>query len=347
MRSLRGAMVAIGAAVGAAALAGFATAACGSSNSTPGGSDSGSDSTADVEPEVGTDTGIDQSVADSGPGTDTGIATDSGTGTDSGIAADTSIPPGDSGGDAAHDAAEAGIDPILWAEQFAQVYCNTFLGCCRSALGGTYDTNSCIIAVSSEGWELSLPDTNIYARGNTVLNTTKATACLAAMTSFPCGTQTAAQWQTITSACELVVTGTIPIGTAGCLASIECVPGAYCDPTNDGGTCTALATQGQACDTKINSTLPVIPDQMCDYLGSGTGSPPLFCDLIDNGPDAATCQPQLAANANCCNGTTGYYDDMACAPPSLCGDDCQCGGTTSYPYQPFCQLYKIADAGGD
>jgi hypothetical protein len=159
--------------------------------------------------------------------------------------------------------------------------------------------------------------------------------------------QTSTQWEAITSACEFVIQGTIPSNSAGCIDSFECAQGNYCDPTVAGGTCTPLATQGQPCNTKINDpTLTTNPlaDQMCSYLSSG--SPPLFCDLIKNGPDAATCQPLLANGASCSNATNMYYDDQACAPPALCGDNLQCGGTTTYPYSSFCQFYQIKDAGG-
>jgi hypothetical protein len=83
---------------------------------------------------------------------------------------------------------------------------------------------------------------------------------------------------------------------------------------------------------------------MCSYLGSG--SPPLFCDLINHAADAATCQPLLAAGQNCVNAVNGYYDDQACVTSAaLCGDNSQCGGTASYPYPTQCGKW-ISDAGG-
>jgi hypothetical protein len=103
----------------------------------------------------------------------------------------------------------------------------------------------------------------------------------------------------------------------------------------------------QPCNTKINDpTLGANPlaDQMCSYLSSG--QPAMFCDLIRNGPDAATCQPLLANGATCSNATNGYYDDQACTAPGLCGDNLQCAGTTTYPYSSFCQFYGPQDAGG-
>jgi hypothetical protein len=340
MRSLRGVVVALGSALVAFGLGGFAATGCGNSgNGGGGGGDSSADTTSDStnETESGADTsmpdaGADVVVVDSGTTPDTGVVVDSGV-IDSGVV--------DTGADSGQ--AEAGLSALGFADAYGVTYCRALFACCPS--GVSYDVNACSVAAANEGWELSLPSSTLYSRGHIVINDSQAAACLAAVANYPCGTQTAAQAQAVTNACELVLQGTIPIGSAGCLSSFECAPGAYCDPTTAGGTCTALATLGQPCDTKINSTTPVIPDQMCSYLGSANTG--LFCDIIDNGPDAGTCQHQLAAGANCANAVTGYYDDLACAPPSLCSDNNICGGTTSYPYPFFCNLYAIHDAGTD
>jgi hypothetical protein len=232
----------------------------------------------------------------------------------------------------------------------ATAYCTSWLSCCPGGLdGGTYDLNGCINNSTTYGWEGTLPaDPRVYSRGHITVDQNKAAGCISALKAFPCGTQTPAQWQAITSACELVIQGTIPSNSPGCIDSFECAPGNYCDPTVAGGTCTPLATQGQPCNTKINDPdlgHNPLADQMCSYLSSG--SPALFCDLINNGPNAATCQPLLPNGAACQNATGSYYDDQACTAPALCGDNLQCGGTTSYPYPNFCQFYTTSgDAGG-
>lgn len=160
--------------------------------------------------------------------------------------------------------------------------------------------------------------------------------------------QTAAAWSAVTQACELVIQGTVPNNQGGCIDSYECAPSGYCDPTVDGGLCRPLQGQGQPCNTVINAATPgqnPLADQMCSYLASSQSG--LFCDLINNPPNAATCQPLLAAGASCVNGSTGYYDDQACvANAALCGDNALCGGTASYPYTPFCANFIITDAGG-
>src|SRR5262249_18517211 len=136
----------------------------------------------------------------------------------------------------------------------ATAYCRRWLNCCPGGLdGGSYDLQRCVNSNTTLGWEGTLPlDMRVYSRGHITVDQGKATSCSAALTSFPCGTQTPAQWGAITSACQLVVQGTIPSNAPGCISSFECAPGNYCDPTVDGGLCTALATRGQPCNTKLN-----------------------------------------------------------------------------------------------
>jgi hypothetical protein len=332
MRSLRGTILALGAALGALGVAGIVEMGCGSSSSPTSPSDSGTDSTSDGETETGPETGTETGAGDSAPEAMT----------------DAGPMPDVQGGDA--DAMPVGLVVAL---NEATAYCTKWLSCCPTD-AGPYSLQECINYTTTFGWEGTLPlNAAVYSRGNITVNQSKAAGCVTALNGFPCGTQTPAQWGAITSACEGVIQGTIASGTGGCIDSFECAPGNFCDPTVDGGLCSPLVGQGQPCNTKINDPnvanggTPPLADQMCSYLSSGT--PALFCDLIDNGPDAATCQPLLANGASCSNATNGYYDDQACTPPALCGDNLQCGGTASYPYANFCQFYapQPKDAGAD
>lgn len=316
MRTLRGTLLALAAALGAVGLAGLVEIGCGDDTS---GSrlESVPDATAD------------------------GRAL-----REAGSSADTST---DGGPDVREDVeTDAGAPGLAFAIGEATAICSKLLNCCPDAMdGGTYDLQRCIATTVNTGWEESLPrDPRVYSRGHIRLDGSKVSSCLSALGSLPCGMQTSAQWGAVTSACELMIQGTMPSGLAGCISSFECAPGNYCDPTVDGGMCTPLATQGQPCNTKISDpTLGDNPlaDEMCSYLSSG--QPALFCDLINNGPDAATCQPLLSNGSSCSNAANGYYDDQACKPPALCGDNLRCGGTTSYPYPNFCQSYRVQDAG--
>lgn len=319
MRSLRGTIVALVAALGGVGLAGLVEIGCGDdSSSAP--VKAAPDATADGE---------------AGGDSASQVTTDSGRrdGTPSVEA------------DAAADGASPGLD---FARDEATAFCRRWLGCCPDGLdGGAYDLQRCIDSNVAFGWEGNLPaDPRVYSRGHITVDEAKAAECISALQSFPCGTQTPTQWGAVTSACQLVIQGTIPSNSPGCISSFECAPGNYCDPTVSGGLCTRLATKGQPCNTKINDpalSMNPLADEMCSYLSSG--KPALFCDLINNAPDAATCQPLLANGASCSAAPNGYYDDQACAPPSLCGDNLQCGGTTSYPYVAFCQYYGVKDAG--
>jgi hypothetical protein len=317
-------MVAVAASLGGASLFGWIAVGC-------GGDDNKALPTADSGPDVTTDTG----------GHDVMVVEASDAGSDVLDAAnDTNL-----GSDG--DSGPAPGEVFALAE--ATAFCKAELNCCPGGLdSGTYDLNGCIGNLVTYGWEGTLPsDQSTYSRGHVVIDQAKASQCLAALANFPCGTQTGAQWGTITQACELVITGNIPVNQTGCSSSWECAPNSYCQPSTDGGLfhCQPLAAVGQPCNTDIHSDVVPLSDQMCSYLGSG--QPALFCDLIDEAADAATCQPVLANGANCFNVTTGYYDDQACpAATPLCGDNSQCGGTASYPYPAQCAEFVVKDAGG-
>lgn len=333
MKGLRGALLALGAAIGAASACGFVVVGCGDDTSAAAPDSGGGDGTTDAAEETATDSAMDSPAETQG---------EAGTDADGGVVTTDAMPDAVETGAADADAGFVNY-AFMFANQEATALCRAFLGCCSDA--GTYDMQTCINNLEAYGWEGNLAaDPAIYGRGNVAVDQTRAANCLTAIQSFPCGTQTPAQWGAITSACELVLTGTIAADAGGCQSSFECAPGTFCDPTVAGGVCTPLAAQGQRCNTKIDSTINPIPDYMCSYLGSG--QPALFCDLVNNGPDAATCQPLLANGANCFNAATGYYDDQACTAPGLCGDNVQCGGTASYPYPATCALYAIQDAGG-
>lgn len=334
MRSLRAAMVAVSAAGVLAGLAGAAATGCGSNNNTALPGDGGHDATGDVV----TDTTQFDSPSE----------TSSDSGSDGG--SDTSVPE-DSGDTGSPDAADASTAMQAFANAEVAAICQEQIAGCPPLDAGSYSLAACEAAKAGYGWEGNLPDDYlVFQRGKVNFDSAKAATCLAAIAALPTGTQTAAQWGAVTQACELVFTGVLSAGQSGCATSFECSSGTYCAPAADGGigTCTALATQGQPCDTAIASTLNPIPDFMCSYQGSSNTG--LFCNIIANSANMGTCQPLLTANASDCGGDTpgAYFDDQACAAASggpLCGD-LGCGTTASYPYPGWCQaLIASPDAG--
>jgi hypothetical protein len=332
MRSLRAVMVALGAAAGATLTASLITVGCGSSSgsSSGPGSDGGKDSSIDV----GADTHVMEEA--STPDADAGSEADVVTTQDSGQEADAdgSFPqaPGD------------------WSNQEALALCQGVLNCCPGGIdSGTYDLTRCQTqfatgaggAGTGEGWfEYTIPELpNLYDAG-IAFDSDAGASCLALLRSFPCGTKTAEQWQTITTACFGALAGTLPIGTT-CQSSWQCSPGEFCDRVDGGtpyGKCAALVGQGQPCG--VGQRVLSDPDQMCSYLGSD--QPALFCNLID--PDAGpTCQPLLPNGATCTDSTGNNFYDMACTA-GLCGDNATCGATTALPFPFFCSSF-VGDGG--
>lgn len=342
MRTLRGALLAVGAAMGAAALAGFAAAGCGDDTSATAGDSGGGDVVADnttdsPEEATGMDGGTESSNNDSGDGQTMDVVVTP----DASDAADAPVD--------AYDAAAVAAAELAFANSLVQAVCNSLAGCCQGgADSGAYA--QCLNSRSGYGWEGNLPhDYLLFPYGFVNFDSTKAANCLAAVQALPCGTQTPAQWAAVTQACELVLTGRIGQGQPGCHDSFECTTNTYCNAGNDGGTgtCVPLASQGQPCNTVIQSPNAPIPDYMCSYLGSSNTG--LFCDLIDPVDSGAygTCQPLfMTSGANCFSvSDPTYFDDQACAAASggaICGD-LGCGTSTSYPYPFTC---TIQDAGG-
>lgn len=350
MQSLRGAWMAIGAAIAAAGFAGSALAGCGDDTSATATDGGGGDVTGDVMEEVTTDTQ-----------TDTAEASPTESGTDAGPDVGPDVVMNESGPDAPLDSGDASDAPnygpleLAFAQNLAQAYCQNQLSCCPGGVS-QYNLQACEAYIAGYGWEANLPSNyGIFNGGFVALDSTKAANCVAAIQALPCAPQTPAQWGAVTSACDLVLYGTLmPNEAPGCVSSFECAPGNYCSAATDGGrgACVPLHTAGQSCDVGADggllNTENTVPDYMCSYLGtSNTG---LYCDLIDpvGSANYATCQPLInTTQGNCYNATTSYYDDQACGQPSggpLCGDN-GCGTNANYPYAPFCTEFLL-DAGG-
>jgi len=191
---------------------------------------------------------------------------------------------------------------LAFPETQLTTFCKRLQTCCFN--GADAGTLSGCLAQVSPGIEGNLSDTyGVIDGGNLRLNQTAATSCLAGLSVMTCGILndidggstaiSASEYSTIVQNCYNAIYGTIPIGQEGCLATVECVPGAYCAPATgaDGGAthkCVATLGEGQGpCNTKSNYE--------CEYRGY-VGDAGLTCETTDAG---AECVPKLGNNADC------------------------------------------------
>jgi hypothetical protein len=232
-----------------------------------------------------------------------------------------------------------------YATSYGQAFCSGQGKCCPG-YPAAFDQADCAAAWTTLGWEFTLPaNPAVYTAGHLNYNATQGALCLAALQNFACttgGTVTAAQYGAVTTACLGVLTGTIPVGSGGCISSFECANG-YCELPSDGGTgtCMPLVDSGGTCSPGNDS-----PDEMCSQAGSY--QPMLWCNQLAGGA-TGTCAAPLANGATCYDPTVSasYFDDYGCSS-LLCGDDALCGDPATYPTPPpgFCENW-LTDAGGD
>jgi hypothetical protein len=283
---------------------------------------------------------------DTSPG---GAPKDSGT-TD--VTVDMNVPPmeagpgdsgsADAGADAAPDAAMVAIGdyPLAAATALCQVYSN----CCPFDGGVHFDNAKCTKTIlSTYGFNYTLPgDLGIFDAGNVQFDAATAAQCVGAISALPNAQciATGSAWANATKTCFAVTQGKIAIGHGPCASPFECVPGANCATTTDGGSqCVALSGAGGAC-------LPnVYADTDCSYLGSGnTGT---WCEPGDASPNNGTCQPTIADMQTC--PSNGDY--FGCASLG-CGDDGNCGTGQALTTPFLCGEYSTdagppVDGGGD
>lgn len=259
-------------------------------------------------------------------------------------------PPPDGGSDAPAD----GPTLVQLAPAIAEAICARVLTCCGQGGaadsgafdGGVFDTAACLKSYGASGWDNNLVGTEVPGvadGGHLVYDPTAGNDCVSRINNggsaqagkFTCGQMGAAELKAISAACFASVKGNIPIGTAGCRASIECVPGAYCAAATGGppaggaiGTCTALKAVGADCNNSAPLFSKGSSDQ-CSYLGSGQA-----CIPNDGGPRTcsalrATGEVCVSANEECQSG--------------LCDDEGKCGSVVTFITPAFCG--QFVDAG--
>jgi Dickkopf N-terminal cysteine-rich region len=236
----------------------------------------------------------------------------------------------DAASDAGSDAKNIPPGLIDYPNQYVAAFCAGIANCCGVDAGG-FNMAQCESDWISFGWDLTLPgNPGVYGTGNLTFNAAQAANCVATLQNWPCGTFGATDNQAIISACIGVLGGTIPIGSAGCTSSFECVNGAYCNINTN--VCTPLVGSGGACTS----------DEQCSYIAAP--QPALYCNLYyptDAGtPTMGACRPVLASgSANLC-GNANVIDDLACAV-QVCGDDNVCGDSKTNPTTLICPAYVV------
>jgi len=216
---------------------------------------------------------------------------------------------------------------LLSAE--GQAFCSHLETCCLED-AATFDYKLCTSAFSNGGFANSLQDLQVPGvadSGAVVIDQMKAADCVNSLATFPCGTISSGTYSAIWAQCFGAVQGTQPID-AGCRASIECAPSAFCSGTGDAGVCSSLIADGGSCTT----------EEQCSYLG--VGHPDDYCDLFSGNP--STCQPGEAlgqpcvTHVQCQSGVCG--DHNTCDTQFTVSDPGVDGGT--------CDYFTIKDAGG-
>ncbi len=273
------------------------------------------------------------------PGTDSGTDTskpDTGT-------PDVSVP--DSGPDAPFD---GGFKPPTYSNTIAEAMCKALARCCfgnanvpegGAVDGGTFDRQECLNLYGDLGFESSNDGYDEVDAGSVSLDQAKAADCVAKIDALACEL-TGTAMQTIRTACFGALTGKRGNGQS-CLRSIECAPGHFCNPADDGGlgTCTPLRGEGENCST-VNSgnddSDSFIAEEACSYRAGGdTGR---HCDSYDytNGVYRArqdwTCQPNVA-NGQGCN-LTGWCASGICDP-----NDFTCKSPLQYFSKYSCEAH--------
>lgn len=276
-------------------------------------------------------------------------------GTDASIDQSSDVSRPETGTDAGTDAPVDAPTLVQLPPAIAEAICARVLTCCgqgggagSSAFdGGVFDSAYCIKFYGATGWDNSLAGTEVPGvvdGGHLVYDPTEANNCVNRINNggtveagkFTCDQMEAAELKAISTACFAAVRGNIPIGSAGCRAAIECVPGAYCAAAGGGppatgatGTCTALKAVGADCDNSA-PLFGIGSSDQCSYRGSGEACLP---------PDAGLprkCTGLRAAGEVCVSANEECQS-------GLCDDTGKCGSVVTFITQPYCA--QFVDAG--
>ncbi len=152
--------------------------------------------------------------------------------------------------------------------------------------GGGFDSNFAAL-IGPDGGKLPT-----MTRGKVKFDAVAAASCVAGLGALTCPVYGSAEYRNVMQNCYAALSGTVGIGQTGCIDSVECVKGAYCQLNTDGGegSCIALAAPGAACGPDNND--------MCAYRGYIGNE---RCDIYKYGDAGKTfkCLAQLPIGSPC------------------------------------------------
>jgi|GEM_PF-5690453 len=228
---------------------------------------------------------------------DSAVTTDGGVsegGIVEGGGGDTSTPDGDTD----TGTKDAGPDVVVveagtlaeFITQNAKATCARYKDCCAPGAGAAFDVAKCEADFAAFGWNQSLATVTtagVADGGNLAFDPAAASQCLTAVRNMTCKNTPAAEYKNAWQKCLAAVKGTVAIGGA-CKSNVECATTAWCDPDNNGGTCTALKANGDACQVRGLGGVE------CSYRSAGNSQ----C-LDPNATGTSTCQAPLANGEDC------------------------------------------------
>lgn len=230
---------------------------------------------------------------------------------------------------------DAGLKPETFADTLASTLCDALTRCCFGAAsvqdggtvdGGHFNRGRCLNAYRSSGFESSLFHGAALQFGNVTLDQVKGDDCLKKIQAMACDL-TGASLKAIRAACFGALTGTVAENQP-CRTSLECTPGHFCNPVNDGGVadagsavygkCAPLRGAGDPCnitgDTQTDFQASLFAEEACSYRGGGDTN--RRCASYDPDTDSYkprdewTCQSTVPNDAGC--NTTVWCSDGIC-----------------------------------
>lgn len=200
--------------------------------------------------------------------------------------------------------------------------------CCLAGGHPTFREEDCVTDLGEHGWNQSLRQITapgVADGGKVSFDAVAASECLTAIRNMTCTNATAAEYKAAVQKCYQAAQGT-GVATSACINSVECAPPNFCDPDNNGGTCTPVHANGENC------TLRVAPHEECSYRGVGNAG----C-FEPSGGGQRTCGALLADGQDC----TYDFDCQsgACARQDDAGTVYQCSSTMSF-IDGICEYYE-------